>query len=226
MELSIRGFRRTIGSMIAGTSVDETRFALNNKNDAFVSQATSPLEDIVAAGRAFEVNTGMTTALDLAAVIAVPTTAVMLAIYNNEPDGGRSYIIDDVWALQTTAAASLFHACLLGVLGTTRVAAPTDATPAGALRALNGNGGTDTKARVVVATTIDAVTGVAANWTVLSRSSTAGVTSLTGMAMTADKPLGIIVPPGRYFGMHVHASAVGHEFNAGIRWHERLVELG
>lgn len=226
MDWSLKGFRRSLAGAIDPGSTDENRLALNPFNEQFVAQGGSPFENIVAAGRAFEINTGMTTSTDLAAVIAVPTTAVMLAIYNNEPEGGRSYIIDRVWALHTTAAASLAHACIIGALGTTRVAAPTDATPAGALRALNGSGGTDTRVRSVVATTIDAVSGIAANWTVLSASSATGVTSLPGVAMVGDVNGRLIVPPGRYFAIHVLASAVGHEFNCGIQWHERTLALG
>src|SRR3990167_2352610 len=198
----------------------------NRQGELLVAGGSSPYENIVAAGRAFEVNTGNTTSLDLAAVIAVPTTAVMLAIYNGEADGGLSYVIDQAWALHTTAAASLAHACLIGVLGTVREAIVTDATPAGALPAPNGMGGRNTKARVVVATTIPAGSGVAANWFAMTPSVGSGVTSLPGLSLIADVNGRIIVPPGRYFGVHVLASAVGHEFNAGIRWHERQLPLG
>ena len=205
---------------------DAVEMRFNRFGEQLVAQGGSPWENIVAAGQAYETNTGMTTALDLAAVIAVPTTAVMLAIYNGEDDGGPSLVIDSVWALHTTAAASLAHASIIGLLGKTRVAAPTDATPAGAHGALNGYGGKDAKTRAVVATTVDAVTGVAANWTLLSSNSVgSGVTSLPGLALFAHVNGQIIVPPGRYFGMHVLASAVGHEFNAGIRWHKRQLDL-
>jgi hypothetical protein len=226
MDWSLKGFRRSLAGAIDPGSTDENRFALNPFNEQFVAQGGASYENIVASGRAFEINTGMTTALDLAAVILIPTTAVMLAIYNNEPEGGRSYVIDRVTATHTTAAASLSHASIIGVLGTTRVAAPTDATPAGALRALNGMGGTDTRVRSVVATTIDAVTGVAANWMVLSDSRAVGVTSLPSVSIVGDIDGRIIVPPGRYFGIHVFASAVGHEFNGSIQWHERVLALG
>ena len=226
MELNVRAAFRALTGQIGPRPSTDNLLQMNRHGELLVANGSASMEEIVAAGRAFEVNTGMTTSLDLAAVIAIPTTAIMLAIYNNEPDGGRSYVIDRVTATHTTAAASLSHASIIGVLGTTRVAAPTDAVPAGALRALNGMGSTDTKVRVVVNTTIDAVTGIAANWMVLSDSRAVGVTSLPGVSIVGDINGRIIVPPGRYFGIHVFASAVGHEFNASIQWHERQMDLG
>lgn len=207
--------------------VDGTSVVGNQFGELLTCPGSSQYEDIVAAGRAFEINSGMTTALDIAAVIAVPTTAVIAAIYNGEPDGGRSLILDQAWALMTTAGAAVKQASLIGCLGTVRETAPTDATPAGALRALNGKGGKDTKARWIVSgTALPATTGVAANWTCLATSVNTAIASLPGSAIMADINGRIIVPPGRYFGLHVLCADVTAKWNVGLRWHERVLTLG
>lgn len=200
---------------------------VNQHGDLYCAQGAARYEDIVAAGHAFEINSGMTTALDIAAVIAVPTTAVIAAIYNGEADGGKSLVIDQAWALMTTAGAAVKQASLLGCLGTVRETAPTDATPTGALRALNGMGGKDTKARWIVSgTALPATTGIAANWTTLATGVNTAIASLPGSAIMADIDGRIIVPPGRYFGLHVLCADVTAEWNVGLRWHERQLALG
>src|SRR6267143_3897886 len=68
---------------------------LNDQLEMFVALGSSAYGEIVRLGRAFEVHTPAA----VAGVVAIPTTGVLLQIYNNEPDAGRSYIIDRCWAL-------------------------------------------------------------------------------------------------------------------------------
>src|SRR3954468_15916914 len=105
----------------------------------------SPYGEIPRLGRAYRV--GPTAAV--AAVVAVPSTACMYAIYNNEPDGGRSFIIDWVSAQNVVSTAVAAQAQLLLLVGQVRETAPADATPAGQLVKLNGLGGgtSDTRMR-------------------------------------------------------------------------------
>jgi hypothetical protein len=67
-------------------------------------------------GRAFYTNT--TTAV--ASVVALPTTAVTLALYNNAPDGGRSLVIDWVGAINIVAGAATGQSEIIGNLGQVR----------------------------------------------------------------------------------------------------------
>ena len=215
----IRQLLQSVDQRLAG---DEEEFGLSQQGELLVALSTSPYGETVRAGRAFEVHTTAA----LAAVVAVPTTAIMLGIYNNEPDDGRVYIIDRAWALMAAGTAAAGQAALIGCLGQTRVASPTSASLA--INSLNGMGGKDT--RVINATAaLDAVTGVAANWRVLpgqTGGQKVGAAATPGVYINADINGRIILPPGREFAVHVLADVVGSTFTAGIEWHEKHMELG
>jgi len=200
---------------------DEENVSLSEQGELLVALATSFYGETVRAGRAFEVHT--TSAV--AAVIAMPTTAVLLHIYNNEPDDGRIIIVDRCWGMQIASAATAGQCALIGALGQTRVASPAASLTK---TALNGMGGTDS--RVVTSTAaLDAVTGVAGNWRVLpgqTGGTHPGAAAPPGMFVNSDVNGRIIVPPGRSFGIHVFADAVASTFLVGIEWHEKNAKVG
>lgn len=223
MDLMIRGRVRQLLQGVDQRSVgDEEAVGLSQQGELLVAIATSAYGETVRAGRAFEVHT--TTAV--AAVVAVPTTANLLSIYNNEPDDGRVYIIDRAWALMAAGTAAAGQGALIGALGQTRVASL--ATASLAINALNGLGGKDT--RVINSTTaLDATTGVTANWRVLpgqTGGQKPGAAATPGVYINSDINGRIIVPPGRLFAVHVLADVVGSTFTVGIEWHEKHMELG
>src|SRR4249920_2462931 len=144
----------------------EQQFALTSQLEVLVAQAAAPYREIVRMGRAFLAGSQAA----VAAVVAIPTTAQMFAIYNNEPDTGRTYVIDWIAANNIVSTAVSASAVMLANVGQVREAAPTDAMPAGALRKANGLGsGSDTRVRAILtATALPGTTGVAANWFVAS----------------------------------------------------------
>jgi hypothetical protein len=214
--------RKIVEALEAAAKSDENP-TLTEQLAQLIALDSSFYEEIVKAGRSFETHTTAA----LAAVIAVPTTAIMLGLYNNEPDGGRSYIIDRVWGLMIAGTAAAGQASLIGCLGQTRVAAP--AAAAGLLlNPLNGNGGKDTRG-IAATAALDAVTGVAANWSVLPGQTggiKVGAAATPGVFINADVNGRRIVPPGREFGMHVLADVVGSTFIGGIEYHEKQITLG
>ena len=86
-----------------GYGDEETQFELSGQGEQEIALAATPFQEIYRQSRSYYINT----ITQVASVIAMPTTAVAFAIYNNEPDGGRSYIIDQVWALFTANASIL-----------------------------------------------------------------------------------------------------------------------
>lgn len=192
---------------------------INEQGESIVALGASPYEEIVRAGRAFEVHT----VTAIAAVIARPTTAVMLAIYNNGPTDGRLMIVDRVWALNEVSTAVASQATLLGCLGQVLEVAPADA--ALPVNSLSGMGGRDTSARSILnATALPAGTGLAANWRVLplqTGGQKPGAAATPGYSVHSQVDGRIIVPPGRFFGVHVMANVVGETFTCGIEFHER-----
>lgn len=228
-EIKVLGrVRQLLQGVDQGSKGDDEQIALNEQYEQLVAMGASQYGEIVRIGRAFEVHTVSA----VAAVVALPTTAAMLSLWNGEADSGRSYVIDRVWGLRivsTTAIAS--QASLIGCLGQTRVA--TLGTLSGLPKnALNGNAGADSKAAsYLTAVALDAVTGTTNNWRVLPGQTgglkiSAGAATVGGDFINAEVNGRIIVPPGHVFAAHVMAPLVGETFICGIEWHERTMSLG
>ena len=142
---------------------------LSGKAEQLIAHGAAPYQEIVRQGRAFIANT--TTAV--ATVTAIPSTAYGFIIYNNESDGGRSYVIDQIGALYTVnSGAALVHVGIIGCLGLVRESIPSAATGA-TPKQLNGMGNSDTKVKVVLnadnawaggAGVMPSTTGIAGNW--------------------------------------------------------------
>lgn len=203
---------------------NEEELTLTEQLELLIAQGSSQYEEIVKMGRAFECHT--TTAV--AAVVAVPTVAVLLQLFNKDSagSGARVLVIDRVWALMAAGTAAAGQATIIGAPGQTSVAQPTNA--ALAINALNGNGSLDSKALNSTAN-LDAVTGVAANWRVLPGQTggmKVGAAATPGVFANAEVNGRIIVPAGRAFGIHVLADVVGSTFTVGVEWHEKVVRLG
>lgn len=206
---------------------EDVQMALNPQLEQIVAPGGAPYQEIVRMGRAFW--TGTTAAV--AAVTAIPTTAVLFALYNNAPDGGRSLIIDWMAAQNVVSVTTTANqAQMLALVGQVREAAPTDA--ALSIKKCNGFGGgvPDSFVRTILtATALPATTGVQANWFPVGQngiktSTTANTTPGYGMYQQLDGR--IIVPPGRYFAMHVIANTTGETFQGFIGWHEKQLILG
>jgi hypothetical protein len=216
--------RKALEGIDAGSPGDDEQLALTGQLEQLVAMGASPYGEITRLGRAYKVGT----AAAVAAVVAIPTTAAMLQLYNNEPDGGRSLIIDWVAASGVAKTAAAGQAQILVCVGQVREAIPADA--ALAIVKMNGLGGGngDTKARTVLtATALPAATGVAANWMPWGPAIGApGAAGTPGDGLWAAVDGRIVVPPGRFFAMHVLADVVGSTFQAYIGWHEKQLVLG
>lgn len=214
--------RKLLEGVDAGSPGDDEQLTLNGQLELLVAPGSAQYTEITRIGRAFVIND--TTAV--AAVVAIPTTAIGFCIYNGEPDGGRSYVIDWVAAQNVVSTAVVAQAQIIANLGQFREAVP--ANSAMVPKKLNGVGpGYDTKAISVLTTALPATTGLAANWFPLGMSAQKpGAATTPGYGCYANVDGRIIVPPGRYFAVHVLANVVGETFVHWIAWHERQLTLG
>ena len=225
MDVSIIGRVRKLLEGIDASSVsDNEQIALTPQLEVLVAMGPPAYQETVRMGRAFSV----INAAAVAAVVAIPTTAVNLAIYNNAPDGGRSLIIDAIGALNVVSTAIAAQAQMLVCTGQVREAAPVDA--ALAIKKRNGyaSGSPDSVVRTIVGgTALPATTGLAANWFPLGSSVTKpGVAATPGYGIWVPADGRYIVPPGRYFAVQVIAPVVGETFITMISWHEAQLNLG
>lgn len=224
MEVKILGrVRKLLEGVDSGSPGDDEQLAITPQLEQLIALGASPYGEITRLGRAYYVNT--TTAV--AAAVAIPTVTGGVSIYNNEPDGGRSYVIDWVAAMNSVSAATAAQAQMIGLVGQVREAIPTDA--ALTIKKLNGMGGNnDTRARTILtATNLPATTGLATNWFPIGQSwikNSAAATPGYGLWSAVDGR--IVVPPGRYFSLQTVANVVGETFQLYIAWHERQLTLG
>lgn len=205
---------------VSGAEVD---LGANEIGDLLAAQGDASYTEITRPARSFMWrNTTAVAALD-----AIGDVATNCALYNGAPDGGRSMIIDAIFAVQVgNAGAALSQAGMIFCLGSIRAAVPADSTiipkrlnsigPASDTVAITTVGGTD----------LDAVTGVAINWFPIGRNVRTMVHTLPGMSLWAQVDGRIIVSPGRYIGLHVLAASTDEDFTMGVMWHEKQLKLG
>lgn len=216
----IRKLLEALDSEPAGN--DGAEITLSQQLEVLIALGAAPWQETVRVGRSFFVNT--TTAV--ASVVALPTTAVTLALYNNEPDGGRSYVIDWVGAINIVAGAATGQSEIIANLGQVRAAVPTDA--ALAIKKMNGMGGgnVDSKARTIVGgTALDADTGQASRWFPLGPAVGKPGAVAVGPSIWVPVDGRIICPPGRYFALHTFSDIVTDTFQVFVGWHEKQLTL-
>ncbi len=191
----------------------------NQAGDLFSAQGGADYEDVTRRGFAFHVKA----TTQVPSVVAIPTVATGIMFWNSAADGGKSMIVDAIFAVNLDGSDALATYGLIYVLGQTRVATVADELTA---RRNNGYGATaNTVAIIAEGGNLDAVTGVAIGWMPVGRSIQQAIVSLQGTTIWADVDGRIIIPPGRAFGIHTIASDVNSDFQCGMMWHEDVVKL-
>lgn len=217
----IRKLLEGIDAESVGTS--DEQLAMTQQLEVLVAQSSAPYREITRMGRAFVVGTSAA----VASVVTTPATVHMFSLYNNEPDGGRSYVIDWIAASGVAKTAAAGQQQMLCNIGQVREAAPTDSGLVA--KKLDGMGtGNDTKARTILtATALSAAMGVATNWFPFGPAvGSPGAAATPGHGVWVAVDGRIIVPPGRFFATHVLADVVGSTYLAYIAWHEVQLTLG
>lgn len=206
---------------------DEISLKANQAKEMLVARGSAKYEDATRSGKRFSYRN----TTGVAAVTAVPTIATNCAFFNSDPAGGRSIIVDAIFASAVgNAAGALGQYHIIYVLGQTDVRAAVDLPAFTVLipRKLNGLGPTsDTCVQIAIGgANLDAVTGVAVGWMPACTSVITAVTTLPGMHLWAQMDGRLIIPPGRLLGLHVMASQTTATWAMGIQWHEKVITLG
>jgi hypothetical protein len=194
---------------------DDEQLHMAATGDGLIANGLPELAEIVRLGDSWV--TGLTASAT--ALTAVPTTAAIFGLWNGEPGGGRSYVIDSVMAVKfiiDVTTNDLFT--LWGQQVRAPVATPADS--ALAIRSLCGCYAYGGRARTVT----NAIATLANRWDSLDNGGNDQAPAIAGSAWrTVDIPLRgrYIVPPGGAFCMHVsEVTATASTFRLYVRWHE------
>lgn len=182
---------------------------------------------LAAVGARFNAVNGVSSTF-LAPVQAFPSTTLVMALWNGEADGGKSYFIDAVYAFLASGTPDVGGA-LLACVTREKPAAPTLSTGDNGGYANTKISGLSGKlpgaSKAVFATNITALSAPA--WFVAD-----GKPQVTATAKIAAGSFfgslegGVVVPPGYMLGLTVLAGAgTTPLFGFGVIWSELAAEL-
>jgi len=186
-----------------------------NTSDLFIAQGLPPYTEITRGGGGWQ---AMSTAA-VAALVVRPTTTAMATLHNNEPEGGRSLIMDAAFIHNLVGVAGSSYGIWLCVHPVGMAAPTNDITVRNSLSGRAANNGSAT-------TLFDNGATVADNgWFPWGDSGHAVTVTVPGGQQTAPINGRIIIPPKAGISLHVVADTTGATFTSGFRWYEKVVTL-
>ena len=195
---------------------------INSRGDSLFSQGLPEKTEIVRLGDSWQVSNAAAAAT--AAVQAVPTTNPGLGIYNNEPAGGKCYVIDSVAATEIVVDATQSNCTALFVMLNKLPLAvvPIANFDALTVRSLSGKGAYPGRAVFqLIARTV-----VNDNWYQCGDSPLVAPAA-GGSAwkqMDVDLRGMYVIPPGGQFNvMAAKVAATASQMIYTIRWHEMQI---
>ena len=211
----------SIMGLIRGTRDKETGIGVGNEGDVMVSNFLPKYARLAAEGRiwkAQEANAGS------ASVVALPTTAGLFTIGNNEPDDGLWYVVLAAYAFNVANAAAIDSFSLVGcvsqlpaVTGGLAVTMAQDQAKT-TIKSMGGIRGGGYNGRAILDTGVTITDDV---WFPLGPSSgSTGVASAAGAAVFNWMHGLIILPPKTLLGLVSVATSTSNTTNKGIIYAE------
>jgi len=156
----------------------------------------------------------------VACVTAIPTTTAPHALWNGEPAGGKSYVIDSIgWTCTTSAAAASMFAMLCQIDRTFYTAGQATKDTATLVAPMNGRGaaGVSGPSKAVSSHT---VTVISDGWTAVGNQQVTALTATVGMQLFQQLQGLWIVPPGALFCAAIIAVNTTAAGQLSVYWHE------
>ena len=209
VETILKGIRR------GGGGDNEVRVNADRHGNLLVAQGLPPYAELTRLGGGYQAmsTTGVT------GLVARPTVTALVTLWNGEPDGGLSYVIDRAFAhnLVKTAAVTAFSIWLC--VHPTGMAAPTDdITTKNSLSGKKGYGG---RARFDVDATV-----AADGWFPWGNWGEGSATGVYPSAHVEAEVAGrIILPPSAGLSLQVVVSITATTFTAGFAWYEVQLDI-
>ena len=193
----------------------------NSGGDLLVAQALPPKTELTRMGNTWCAHIAAASAFTL--VAALPTTRAELMLYNGEPAGGKSYVIDSVWLTTIVTTTALTPVTLLvQLVPAATMTAPTNDLTGILFSSRSGKAAYGGYAKRALAT----ATCVANMWQSVG-SGTGAATASIATGCFADVFGGFVVPPGAGFGINaICGTTVGASGIMGLTWSEVQLQLG
>ncbi len=154
----------------------------------------------------------------VACAIAVPTTTAGISLYNNEPEGGKSYVILDIFGIQGGAPAALNS---WGILHCIHADKPATLPTADLATATYVKGMKPRQGSYGGAAILDLACSVTDDlWRPAGNSINTVVISLTGTQIYVLIDGKVVIPPGGMYSLRGIASAVDVTVRLGYTWAE------
>lgn len=198
-----------------GGNQEERTLEVARDNSLLVGQSLPPYTELTRRGGGWQ---AMATAA-VAALVVRPTTTAMATLWNGEPQGGKSYVIDRIFAHQLVSTAAQGFYSIWICVHPAGMAAPTDDITV--RNSLSGK-----KGYVGYSRFDNGATVVADGWFPWGNwSEVEAVGVLPGGHVEAEIAGRIIIPPSAAISMHVVASVVGITLTGGFMWYEVQLDL-
>lgn len=197
---------------------DEQTIEATDEGDLFVAQSLPPYAEMSRLGNHWSaIQTAAT-----AGLVVRPSTVSAITIFNGEPAGGLSYVIDRLFShnLVSTSAESFF-----GIWACIHPAGMTDPGEdiAASATNVNGSSGKIYSGRAIVAVAETIVNNGWYPWGYGKAISASGV--IPGSIADADVAGRLIVPPQGGISVQVVASLAACTFTSGLSWWEMQLAL-
>ena len=190
----------------------------------FITTQGLPLKtELARLGNTWTMRTATASAFNL--VAALPTTLAAAILYNGEPSGGKSYVIDSVFVTSIVTTAALTPMSLLVQLlpnSGNAATAPTHSATTTLITSNSGKQGYGGNAKRA----INVTTFFTDLWQVVG-AGTGAATASIATGVYAEVAGGLIVPPAGAIGLNVIAGTVATASGIiGCTWHEVQLDLG
>jgi hypothetical protein len=200
----------------------DIQMTFNNRGDQLYAQALPPKAEIVRMGYMWTCR--QTAAAAFTHVAALPTTRAELFVMNNEPSGGKCYVIDTVWSLNVTTSMAAVNqlGLIVQIVPAATMVAPTHDATTSFIDSRNGKASYTGNMKRAVAQATGCFTDL---WTLLATSVYTTAAATLGTATFAEVWGGLIIPPGAGLGINlVSGIAVGKSI-VGFSWAELQLPL-
>lgn len=216
-EARMRALVRGLTVVFEPDGSEEGRVQMTRRGELLTAGGLPPLAEISRLGNSWQA----ILATPVAPVTAIPTTAMLIGLYNGEPAGGKSYLVQKVLCLTVALTAAQQLATPLINLSTAAPAVPTGVITPKATR--TGKGPYGGKALVPTGGTL-AVS--ADGWFPVGTPGGSGAASTFGQNVDGLVDGLYIVTPGQMMNVSaISTAATASSILLGFVWHEIQLDL-